>query len=120
MINNPVLQDRMEELIEQHLPPLRKTCRRNLARLTAGLYRAGHVHLTQEETRHPVSTDFHFAAAVVGYGMLLHNSEHKGSLTYPEVRHLAEQRRGDDPGGTRAGFISLVKQTDQALATGVA
>ncbi|PSQ77742.1 MAG: hypothetical protein BRD37_04315 [Bacteroidetes bacterium QH_8_67_23] len=46
MINSLSLQDRMEELIEQHLPPLRKTRRRNLARLTAGLYRAGHVHLS--------------------------------------------------------------------------
>ncbi len=90
MINSPGLQDRMEELIEQHLPPLRKTRSRNLACLTAGLYRAGHVHLTQEEARHSVSTDFHFAAAVVGYGILLHDSEHKGSLAYPEVRRLAE------------------------------
>lgn len=46
MSNSLSLQDKMEELIEQHLPPLRKTRRRNLARLTAGLYRAGHVHLS--------------------------------------------------------------------------
>lgn len=46
MSNSLLLQDRMESLIEQHLPPLRKTRRRNLARLTAGLYRAEHVHLS--------------------------------------------------------------------------
>jgi Domain of unknown function (DUF3520). len=74
--------------------------------------------LTQEEARQPVSTDFHFAAAVAGYGMLLRDSEHKGSLTYSQVRRLAERGRGEDPNGTRAGFISLVEQTDQALATG--
>jgi hypothetical protein len=46
MSNSLLLKDRMEELIEQHLPSLRKTRRRNLARLTAGLYRAEHVHLS--------------------------------------------------------------------------
>ena len=46
MSNSPDLKDKMEDLIEQHLPPLRKTRRQNLARLTAGLYRAEHVHLS--------------------------------------------------------------------------
>ena len=36
----------MEGLIEQHLPPLRKTRHRNLARLITGLYRAEHVYLS--------------------------------------------------------------------------
>ena len=46
MSNSLRLQDRMEGLIEQHLPPLRKTRHRNLARLLTGLYRAEHVHLS--------------------------------------------------------------------------
>lgn len=46
MSNSLHLKDKMEDLIEQHLPPLRKTRRQNLARLTAGLYRAEHVHLS--------------------------------------------------------------------------
>jgi len=46
MSNSPDLKSKMEDLIEQHLPPLRKTRRQNLARLTAGLYRAEHVHLS--------------------------------------------------------------------------
>jgi hypothetical protein len=46
MSNSLLLKDKMDELIGQHLPPLRKTRRRNLARLTAGLYRAEHVHLS--------------------------------------------------------------------------
>lgn len=46
MSNSLRLQNRMEALIEQHLPPLRKTRRRNLAHLTAGLYRAEHVYLS--------------------------------------------------------------------------
>jgi hypothetical protein len=46
MSNSLNLEDKMDELIEQRLPPLRKTRRRNLALLTAELYRAGHVHLS--------------------------------------------------------------------------
>lgn len=46
MSNSLCLKDKMDELIEQHLPPLRKTRRRNLAHLTAGLYRAEHACLS--------------------------------------------------------------------------
>jgi hypothetical protein len=41
MSNSPLLQEKMDELIEQHPPPLRKTRRRNLALFTAGLSRSG-------------------------------------------------------------------------------
>ncbi len=44
--NSLNLQDRMEELIEQHRPPLRETQRQNLARLAAGLYRGERVHVS--------------------------------------------------------------------------
>jgi len=46
MSNSLLLKDKMDELIGQHLPPLWETRRQNLARLTAGLYRAEHVHLS--------------------------------------------------------------------------
>ncbi len=46
MSNSLRLQDRIETLIAQTLPPLRKTRHRNLARLLTGLYRAEHVHLS--------------------------------------------------------------------------
>jgi hypothetical protein len=46
MSNSLRLQDRIETLIGQTLPPLRKTRHRNLARLLTGLYRAEHVHLS--------------------------------------------------------------------------
>jgi hypothetical protein len=46
MSNNPCLEDKVDELIEQHLPPFRKTRRRNLAHLTAGLYRVEHACLS--------------------------------------------------------------------------
>jgi len=47
MSNSLLLKDKMEGLIEQHLPSLRKTRRRNLARLTSGLYRAEHVQAAE-------------------------------------------------------------------------
>lgn len=58
-----------------------------------------------------VSADFHFAAAVAGFGMLLRDSEYKGTLTLDDVRALAEQGRGDDLRGTRAGFIALIEDS---------
>jgi len=67
--------------------------------------------LTREMAEKAVSSDFHFAAAVAGYGMMLRGSEYKGTLTLDVVRRLAERGRGADPNGTRAGFISLIEDT---------
>jgi Ca-activated chloride channel family protein len=72
--------------------------------------------LTREMAEQAVSTDFHFAAAVAGYGMLLRDSKYKGSLTFEAVRRLAERGRGEDPNGTRAGFISLIEDTRGMMA----
>ena len=63
-----------------------------------------------------VSPDSSFAAAVAGYGMLLHDSEYEGSLTPGAVRRLAKRGRGGVPDGTRAGFISLVEAARGVLA----
>lgn len=52
--------------------------------------------------------DFRFAAAVAGFGMLLRDSAHKGSLTFAAVQELAEASRGADENGYRAEFIELV------------
>jgi hypothetical protein len=43
--------------------------------------------------------DFQFAAAVTGFGLLLRDSEHKGSLTWEQVRKLAIAGKGEDPLG---------------------
>jgi Ca-activated chloride channel homolog len=60
------------------------------------------------------SSDFQFAAAVAAFGMLLRDSEHKGTSTYDLVMELAEPGRGSDPGGYRTEFLQLVK-TAKAL-----
>ncbi len=61
------------------------------------------------------STDFRFAAAVAGFGLLLRDSPHKGQATYEAVIDLAQGARGEDPDGYRAEFTHLVR-TAQALA----
>ena len=54
------------------------------------------------------SRDLSFAAAVAGFGMLLRDSEHRGSLDAEQVLALARRGRGTDEEGYRADFISLV------------
>jgi Ca-activated chloride channel family protein len=59
------------------------------------------------DRRGAVSRDLAFAAAVAGFGMLLRESEHAGTLTLPDVIRMAERSRGPDPDGYRAEFIRL-------------
>ncbi|MEO8563615.1 MAG: von Willebrand factor type A domain-containing protein [bacterium] len=56
------------------------------------------------------SESMRFASAVAGFGMLLRNSPHAGSLTWPDVVALARGARGDDADGYRADFIKLVER----------
>ena len=55
------------------------------------------------------SDDFRFSAAVAACGMLLRDSEFKGTASYPMVLELAENARGSDKEGYRVEFINLVK-----------
>ena len=55
------------------------------------------------------STDFRFAAAVAGFGMLLRDSPHVGGYTLEDVIGLAERGQGYDPRGYRGEFIRLVE-----------
>jgi Ca-activated chloride channel family protein len=56
------------------------------------------------------SADFSFAAVVAGFGMLLRESEHRGTLTLDQVVRLAERSRGADPEGYRAEFVRLARR----------
>jgi Ca-activated chloride channel family protein len=60
------------------------------------------------------SPDFKFAAAVAEFGMLLRDSEHKGNGTIGSVLEWAQEGKGSDTNGYRAGFIELVRKA-QAL-----
>ena len=69
------------------------------------------------DSRSGASPDFRFALAVAGYGMLLRDSEYKGTLAYDDVMALARESAGDDR--DRQGFVTLVEATKR-VAAGVA
>lgn len=52
--------------------------------------------------------DLKFAAAVAGFGMILRDSPHKGSGNLGAVLEWAQESKGRDEAGYRAGFIDLV------------
>jgi Ca-activated chloride channel homolog len=54
------------------------------------------------------SDDTRFAAAVAGFGMLLRDSEQRGTTTWDLVVALASDAIGADPDGYRREFIQLV------------
>jgi Ca-activated chloride channel homolog len=54
------------------------------------------------------SPDFKFAAAVAAFGMILRNSQYKGSADFLSVLNWATAGKGEDVRGYRAEFIRLV------------
>ena len=62
--------------------------------------------LDPRETTH----DFRFSAAVAGFGMMLRDSQYKGSTDLDLVLDLAAGSRGEDRGGYRREFVDLVRQ----------
>jgi len=61
------------------------------------------------------SNNLKFAAAVAEFGMVLRDSEYKGSASFEEVLKLAQESKGVDLEGYRAEFIRLVEKA-QAIA----
>ena len=72
-----------------------------------------HNTLKPEQT----TDNFRFSAAVAGFGMLLRNSEFKGSMNYSTVLELARSSRGKDEDGYRSEFIRLVELSQNGLTT---
>jgi Ca-activated chloride channel homolog len=58
------------------------------------------------------SADFKFAAAVAEFGMLLRDSEFKGNGTLGAVLEWAQEGKGADRNGYRAGFLELVRKAE--------
>jgi Ca-activated chloride channel homolog len=63
------------------------------------------------------AVDLKFAAAVAEFGMILRDSEYKGNGTFASVLTWAQEGKGSDANGYRAGFIELVRKA-QALKRG--
>jgi Ca-activated chloride channel family protein len=62
------------------------------------------------------SGDFRFAAAVAAFGLVLRDSEYKGSATFDQVLTLARNSQGEDVDGERAEFMRIVESA-RTLAT---
>jgi secreted protein with Ig-like and vWFA domain len=58
------------------------------------------------------SADLRFAAAVAAFGMILRDSEHKGTASLELVAELAGTALGEDGGGYRAEFLDLVRKAE--------
>ena len=56
----------------------------------------------------PASRDLTFASAVASFGLILRDSEYRGSATLDDVLRAAKQSVGEDPNGYRADFIRVV------------
>jgi Ca-activated chloride channel family protein len=56
------------------------------------------------------STDYQFAAAVAGFGLLLRDSQYKGNLTYAAVLELAQAGLGSDEHRYRAEFVEMIRR----------
>ena len=61
------------------------------------------------------SNNFNFAASVAQFGMLLRDSEFKGTANYENTIKLAKSAKGIDDEGYRAEFIKLI-ETAEILA----
>ncbi len=55
------------------------------------------------------TADFRFAAAVAQFGLLLRQSEQRGTATWPATVALADAARGTDADGYRAEFVRLAR-----------
>ena len=55
-----------------------------------------------------MTEDFKFASAVAMFGMILNDSEYKGTSTLDSVIDLARQAIENDPYGIRNEFVQLV------------
>ena len=82
-----------------------------------GTSRLIEVPVTDEARSHArASGDFKFANAVASFGMILRDSEHRGTTTLDAVAELAEEGKGPDVAGYRTEFLQLIRQ---ARAAGV-
>lgn len=68
-----------------------------------------HPVFNNPEDWHAASEDFRFSAAVSAFGMLLRDSEFKGTSSYKNIISEAKAAKGKDENGYRAEFIRLVE-----------
>jgi Ca-activated chloride channel homolog len=59
------------------------------------------------------STDFRFAAAVAAFGLVLRDSEYKGTASWGDVKEWAADAVGPDRQGYRRDFVELVTKAER-------
>ena len=62
------------------------------------------------------SPDFHWTAAIAGYGLLLRGSPEKEHATWDLVRELGREGKANDPDGRRADFLRVIEEASKAPA----
>ncbi len=62
------------------------------------------------------SSDFKFAAAVAGFGMVLRESSYRGTITWADVTTWAQAGLADDAGGYRSEFLALIGMAGKLTA----
>jgi Ca-activated chloride channel family protein len=68
--------------------------------------------ISQQEYKDNASENFCFASAVAEFGMLLSESEYKGTSSFESVKARASKAMGDDSEGYRKSFIELVEAAE--------
>ena len=68
--------------------------------------------VTESDFKKSLSDDFKWITAVTEFGLILRDSKFKGDSNFKHVIEFAQAARGDDPDGTRAEFIKLVKTAE--------
>jgi len=64
-----------------------------------------------------MSTDFRWAAAIAGFGMMLRDSPHRANLTWKQVEGLAAGALGTDAEGYRIQALEMIKAASKLPAT---
>jgi len=59
------------------------------------------------------STDFRFASAVAGFGMLLRDSPYKGNASFDSILKMAQTAIRKDEAGYRRGFLEMIKKAQE-------
>ena len=68
--------------------------------------------ISQQEYKDNASENFRFASAVAEFGMLLSESEYKGTSSFESVKTRASKAMGEDSEGYRKSFIELVEAAE--------
>jgi len=72
------------------------------------------------KSAYEATADMQFAAAVAEFGMLLRNSQYKGTATWKDVAALARAMQGEDVEGYRDELLRMIDSSQRMTETHVA